>query len=252
MKTRLLSITGSVAVLLLGVWCYNYVHRGAPSAMRGFELPGAEVGVSPLQAAEQLIRLDAKPGLHKVRIEGTSSMHDWQVEGTIIAGYIEVGPNFPVQPGQEVQPGKIEARLAAFMPVRSLKSINKKGTPYHDKMNEVMYEQLKQPANPRILYRLSELTLKEAPKTKDAPYVFDSKGELVVAGVTNNISMVVNVTPLGDKKVKITGNTAVKMTDFRVEPPNPAIGLGLIKTGDEVKLSFEWTVGQKPASAAGK
>jgi len=226
MKTRLLSITGSVAVLLLGV--------------------------GPLQAAEQLTRLDAKPGLHKVRIEGTSSMHDWQVEGTIIAGYIEVGPNFPVQPGQEVQPGKTEARLAAFIPVRSLKSINKDGTPYHDKMNEVMYEKLKQPVNPRILYRLSELTLKEAPKTKDAPYVFDSKGDLVVAGVTNNISMAVNVTALGDKKVKITGNTAVKMTDFRVEPPNPAIGLGLIKTGDEVKLSFEWTVGQKPASAAGK
>jgi len=97
MKTRLLSITGSVAVLLLGV--------------------------GPLQAAEQLTRLDAKPGQHKVRIEGTSSIHDWQVEGTIIAGYIEVGTNFPVQPGQEVQPGKIEARLEAFIPVRSLKSI---------------------------------------------------------------------------------------------------------------------------------
>jgi len=49
----------------------------------------------------------------------------------------------------------------------------------------------------------------------------DAKGELIVAGVTNKISMTVNVTPLGDRKVRITGATSVKMTDFGVEPPSP-------------------------------
>ena len=57
--------------------------------------------------------------------------------------------------------------------------------------------------------------------------------------------MPVQVTPLGDKKLKITGHTAAKMTDFKIEPPAPKIALGLIKTGDEVKLSFEWMVAQK-------
>jgi hypothetical protein len=204
-------------------------------------------GVS--QAADALTRFDARPG-SKVRVEGTSSIHDWQLEGKIIGGFLEVGPNFPTEPGQTVQPGKIEGRVEAFIPVRSLSSIEKDGKPYSTKMDDVVYKTVKEPANKRIVYRLSELTLKEAPKTKDAPYVFDSKGDLVVAGVTNKISMPVNVTPLGDKKLKITGTTKVKMTDFKIEPPSPALAMGLIKTGDEVKLFFEWMVAAKAATAA--
>jgi polyisoprenoid-binding protein YceI len=199
-------------------------------------------------SAAELSRFNAKPGSLKVRMEGTSNIHDWQVEGNIIGGYLEVGPGFPVEPGQAATPGKVEAKAEAYIPVRSLFSIEKDGKKYSDKMDEVMYEHLRAAKNPRIVYRLSELTLKEPAKSKDAPYVFDSKGELVVAGVTNTVSMPVNVTPLGDKKIKVTGATTVKMTDFKVEPPAPAIALGMIKTGDEVKLSFDWMVAQKPAA----
>ena len=56
----------------------------------------------------------------------------------------------------------------------------------------------------------------------------------------------VNVLPLPDNKLKVTGNTKLKMTDFKVEPPSPKIALGLIKTGDEVKL----IQGQTPSIAA--
>jgi len=207
-----------------------------------------------LLAADSLTRLDAKPGQHKVRIEGTSSLHpEWQMESTIIGGYLEVGPNFPLEPGQEVKPGNVEARGEAFIPVRSFKSIEKDGTPYEAKMDERMYKEMKQPANPRILYRLSELVLKETPKTKESPYIFDSKGELVIAGVTNKISMLVNVAPLGDKKVKITGNTSLKMTAFGIQPPSLIPGVPRVfKTGDDVKIFLEWTLYQKPAAAANK
>ena len=120
-------------------------------------------------------------------------------------------------------------------------------------MDEIMWEHLREAQNKRILYRLSELTLKEAPKAKDAPYVFEAKGDLAVAGVTNKITMTVNVLPLGDKKLKITGTTTLKMTDFKVEPPAPKIAMGLIKTGDEVKLIFDWRLAQpKPRAAAAK
>jgi hypothetical protein len=40
------------------------------------------------------------------------------------------------------------------------------------------------------------------------------------------------------------------MTDFKIDPPAPKIALGMIKTGDDVKLIFEWMVAQKPASSA--
>jgi hypothetical protein len=201
------------------------------------------------QAAE-LTRYNAKPGNLKMRMEGTSNIHDWQVEGGLIGGYLEVGPGFPVEPGQAAAPGKVEARGEAFVPVRSLFSIEKDGKKYSDKMDEVMYDKLKASDNPRIVFKLTELTLKEPAKSKDAPYVFEAKGDLVVAGVTKSITMPINVLPLGEKKIKLTGTTTVKMTDFKIEPPAPKIALGMIKTGDDVKLIFEWMVAQKPAATA--
>src|SRR5437660_1315750 len=78
-------------------------------------------------SAAELARYNAKPGALKMRIEGTSNIHDWQVEGSIIGGYLEVAPEFPVQPGQAATPGKIEAKAEAYIPVRSLFSIEKDG-----------------------------------------------------------------------------------------------------------------------------
>lgn len=210
------------------------------------------LATAPLPAAGQMTTFSARSG-SKMRIEGTSNIHDWQVESPFIAGFMEVGPNFPMEPGQAVTPGKVEAKGEVFIQVRSLKSIEKDGRPYSDNMDEIMWEHLREAQNKRILYHLSELTLKEAPKTKDAPYVFEAKGDLAVAGVTNKMTMTVNVLPLGDKKLKITGATTLKMTDFKVEPPAPKIAMGLIKTGDEVKLIFDWRLAQpKPRAAAAK
>lgn len=207
------------------------------------------LAAASLQAAGQMTTYAARSG-SKMRIEGTSNIHDWQVESPFIGGMMEVGPGFPMEPGQAVTPGKVEAKADVFIQVRSLKSVEKDGKPYSDKMDEIMWEHLKEADYKRIVYRLTELTLKEAPKAKDAPYVFDAKGDLAVAGVTNNIPMVVNVLPQADKKLEITGTITFKMTQFKVDPPAPKIALGLIKTGDEVKLVFKWVLGQRKAVAA--
>jgi hypothetical protein len=204
-----------------------------------------------LRAADTMARFDSRPG-SKVRIEGTSSVHDWRMEGKLIGGFLEVGPNFPSEPGQTVQPGKVEAHADIFIPVRSLTSLEKDGKPYSTAMDDRAYKAMNEETNKKILYHLKELTLKEPAKSKDAPYLFDSKGDLVVAGATNSISMPVNITPLGDKKLKITGNVTVKMTDYKIQPPAPALAMGLIKTGDDVKVMIEWMVAQRPAAAAAK
>ncbi len=196
------------------------------------------VAAISLQAAES-VRLNATQG-SKMRIEGTSNIHDWRCESKLIGGFLEVSPNFPLEPGQAATPGKVEAKGEAFVPVRSLKSLEADGRPYSDKMDDIMYEKLQAEKFQRVSYRLTELTLKEAAKSKDAPYVFDSKGELAVGGVTNTISMPVKVLPLGEKKWKVSGTIGLKMTDFKIEPPAPKIALGLIKTGDDVKLIFDW------------
>lgn len=203
------------------------------------------------QAADQMTKYVARSG-SKIRMEGTSNIHDWQVEGTLIGGYFEVGPNFPSEPGQAATAGKVDAHAEPFIMVRSLKSVEKDGKPYSDRMDEVMYEHLRVQESPKIAFHLTDLTLKEPAPNKDAPYGFEAKGKLVVAGVTNDVTMPVKILPLGEKRLKISGTTTLKMSDYKVEPPAPKLALGMIKTGDDVKIIFDWIVAQRtpPATAA--
>ena len=207
--------------------------------------------VTTAATAADLKKLGARPG-SKMRIEGDSTVHKWQVESKIIGGSLEVGPNFPTEPGQKVEPGKVEASGLARIDVRSLQSVKADGSPYEDKMDAKMWSMMKQEEHPRIEYKLTELVLKEPAKSKDAPYVFDSKGDLKIAGVTKTISMPVNVTPLEDKdkKIKITGTIDLKMTDFNIQPAT----ILFAKTEDEVKLIFTWIVAppSTPAAAVAK
>jgi hypothetical protein len=209
------------------------------------------LAAASLPAVGGTITYAARSG-SKMRIEGTSNIHDWQVESPFIGGMLEVGDGFPIEPGQAATPGKLEAKADVFIQVRSLKSIEKDGKPYSDKMDEVMWEHLKEPQFKRIAYHLTELTLKEAAKSKDAPYVCEAKGDLAVAGTTNKITMPVSILPMADNRLKVTGTVTFKMTEFKVTPPAPKIALGLIKTGDPVTLVFEWILGQRkiPAAAA--
>src|SRR5215831_15912595 len=89
-------------------------------------------GATVTQAAAPTTLFVAKSGPDmKVRLEGTSTVHDWQVEGHILGGQLEVGPNFPTEPGQTVTPGKVEAKATVRIPVTSLKSIEKDRHPYN-------------------------------------------------------------------------------------------------------------------------
>ena len=221
---------------------------------RGIILAGwaglALLAAIPLRAAETTL-YSAKSG-SKMRIEGTSNVHDWQAESPFIGGFLEAGPDFPQEPDQKINPGKVNGRVEVFVRVKALNSVTKDGKPYENKMDEVMWENLKVEQCPQILYRSSELALKEAPKSKDAPYLLDSKGDLLVAGVTNKVSLPVSVLPLGDKKLKISGSISVKMTDFGIKPIEKDLVVFKIKTGDEVKLSFDWMLWQKPPAAGAK
>jgi hypothetical protein len=195
-----------------------------------------------LQAADQTIKLFARSG-SKMRIEGTSLIHDWQVESKLIGGWLETSANFPITPGQEVKPGKMDVHGVAKITVRSLQSVEKNGSHYSDKMDESMWKKLKVNEFTNIYYYPGELSLKESPKTKDAPYMFESKGDVVVAGVTNTVSMPVNVIPMADNKVKISGTLNTKFSNFKLDPTFPVIGGATFKTADEVKLIWDWVVG---------
>jgi RNA polymerase sigma factor (sigma-70 family) len=171
-------------------------------ARQSVALPEQTVVDNPAPPIQQFV---ARPG-SRVRIEGTSNIGDWQVESQIIGGSLEVGPDFPIEfkPGQTLEPGPVQAQVKAFITVRSLKSVEKDGRPHSDRIDEIMYESLREQQNRMISYRLAEMTLKGATNRNEVPqYEFDSRGELVVAGVTNEITMPVFVHPLGGGKLKI-------------------------------------------------
>jgi hypothetical protein len=126
--------------------------------------------------------------------------------------------------------------------VRSLKSVEKNGSPYSDPMDEIMYGKLLDQTNKRITYTLTSLKLKEQPRELTAPYLCEATGNLCVAGVTNVITMPVAVLPDAAGRIQFSGSVQVKMTDFKITPPSPSLGGVSIKTGDEVTLRFVWWV----------
>jgi hypothetical protein len=205
---------------------------------------------APVLRAVQTVRFIPVKG--RILIEGTSNIDDWRVETKSIGGFMEVSSTFPSRLGQNISASPIPAQAEAWIKVRSLRSIEKDGKPFSNKMDDIMYEALQAKDNPEISYRLTRWSLRAGSRSKDSPAEFDARGQLVVAGVTNDVSMPVNVLSLGGNRLKVWGTATLNMTDFRVEPPSPKITLGLIKTGDGVKLSFEWLLARRAADAQPK
>jgi hypothetical protein len=180
----------------------------------------------------ELMRYGARPG-SKIKIDGDSTIHKWTVEGSLVSGAMELDPKIKIgEDSPDAAPGKVEATCAVSIPVTSLKSGK-------DLMDNIMYDAMKSTANPKIFYKLKELTLKDKPKA-GAPVEFDSVGFLAVAGVTNEIAMPVKMEKTPEGLVKVNGLVKVKMTQFGITPPSPKITGGLIKTDDDVTLTVDW------------
>ena len=192
-----------------------------------------------LQAADML-KYRGKPG-SKMRIEGTSTIHDWWSESVLMAGRLELDPSFPTDPAKsDLKPGPLPAQGNITILARSFQC--QWGAP----MNAVMLESLDADKNPKIEYKLKELAFKEA---KDGALVFDAKGDVTVRGKTKEVAMPVTIERPDAKKLKIKGTVGLKMSDFAIPPPAPKVALGAIKTADDVKLVFEWNVEQQAPAA---
>jgi polyisoprenoid-binding protein YceI len=179
-------------------------------------------------------RYEATPG-SKVSLSGTSTLHDWTVESGLIAGFMELESNFPLDAATKPAAGlQVKPKVEVAIPARSLKSGK-------TQMDQVMHEALEAPKHPKIEYKCDQLTLMEA----GTPLKFEATGTLTVHGVAKPNTMPVTIERVADGKLKVTGSTSVKMTDHGIKPPSPPLVGGLIKTGDEVKITFEWLTTKK-------
>jgi polyisoprenoid-binding protein YceI len=186
---------------------------------------------------EAQVRYQATPG-SKLTIAGTSTVHDWTVESAIIGGFIEFESDTALDPAKTA--GDVKAKVEVNVPVRSIKSGKKL-------MDEIMHDAMRVKDHTSVKYTLKEI--KPQARKAGEPLKFDTKGDLAVGGVTKPIDMVVTLVPEGNK-LKATGSKQLKMTDFDIKPPAPAVGLGLIKTADEVTVTFEWSTVKKETKTA--
>ena len=153
----------------------------------------------------------------KIWVEGTSTMHDWSCRVGQLDGNIEVAPDAAEKVGN----------VAITVPARSLECKN--GT-----MNKKAHEALEAKAHPEITYQLTHASLDGASANG---FVLKTTGRLTIAGTTRNIDMTVNGQVLDDGRVRFTGSTPLKMSDFGIDPPTAM--LGAMKTGNEVTVHFD-------------
>jgi polyisoprenoid-binding protein YceI len=149
-----------------------------------------------------------------VRVEGTSTLHEWKMEGAAIHGTID----------------SVAPKAVVTIPVVSIKSD-------HAKMDKLMADALKARQHPDIRYELTEAAI---PDNRPATFTLKTRGKLTIAGVTRDLDMEVHGARNNDGRYVLTGHAPVKMSAFGIKPP--VAMLGTIKTGDDVKVTFRWIV----------
>ncbi|HEX8944651.1 MAG TPA: YceI family protein [Gemmatimonadaceae bacterium] len=173
----------------------------------------------------------------KLWIEGTSNLHGWSCKATTLEAAIDLDAATASQIA--VAPPKSLKRVQVKVPVKSIKC-------GHGGMDDNLYKALKADDSPDISYIMA--TFDAAPGEAKDSFTLHTVGTLTIAGKENNLTMDVLATRMPDGSVKATGVVPIKMTDYGIKPPTAIFGR--LKTGDEVKINFELSVGAKAIAAA--
>lgn len=163
--------------------------------------------------AQDVYRIEPKSS--KLLVEGTSTVHDWQVETV----------EFNAETKLSMDGGKIsEVSDVVFVtPAESLKSGKKI-------MDNKIKEALKTNKHPEIKFLIN----KDQAISNDKGTV---SGLLTIAGQTKPIEVRVNFDAKNPEKLGVTGEVPLKMSAFNIDPPTAM--MGSIKTGDEVIVKFD-------------
>ena len=106
-------------------------------------------------------------------------------------------------------------------------------------MDNTTYASLKADQFPNITYKLEKVNSLNA---RAGIYDIQATGYLTIAGATNKIDMYVQGKVAGDGSITFSGSKKIKMTDYKIKPPNAL--MGTMTTGDEVEIVFSVTLKQ--------
>jgi Uncharacterized conserved protein len=156
----------------------------------------------------------------KITIKGTSNIHDWDLQSDKGVCSAE----FLFTPG-----GYIDglSTLQFTVPAESLKSDNKT-------MDKNTYKALNTGKHNTISFVAGNAVIK--PNGGNG-FTLIAKGKLTISGVSRDVEITANGVVNADKSITYSGAYKLKMTDYKVNPPN--IMFGAIKTGDDVTVQFD-------------
>ncbi|APY09258.1 hypothetical protein BWZ20_13520 [Winogradskyella sp. J14-2] len=154
-----------------------------------------------------------------MKIEGTSSLHDWHINVEKQAGNIVLHQSETIS---------VKA-LNLTVESESLKSGK-------SRMDKNTYKALETDDYKNITFKLKKAT--EIKSLGDYTYEVKGKGQLTIVGNTKDITMTLKI-EIKDDMVLLSGKNEIKMTDFGIEPPTAL--LGTIKTGDAITITYEAT-----------
>jgi len=166
------------------------------------------------------ISSDAKA--NGMKLSGTSSMHDWDMNAHVFAGEAQ----FDVKKQGDGEQITGLNSLTFSLPVVNLKS-DKKG------LDKNAYEALNTTLHKDIHYKLSSAIV--SPE-KDGKFLINAIGDLTIAGITREVTMDVYCLVNSNSTISCSGSNKLKMTDYKIEPPS--FMFGAMKTGDGVTLNF--------------
>lgn len=159
--------------------------------------------------AQKTFQLQAKPDL---KVSGTSTLHDWDMPSSTATGSMTA-----TEAGGKLTEIK---SLTITMPAETIKS-GKKG------MDKKAYEALKTDKHKNVVF-----TLRSASKSGDT---WTLTGTFNIAGTTKQVNLKAKETASGGV-YGLSGDYSFKLTEYGVTPPTAM--MGSIKTGDDVKISF--------------
>jgi hypothetical protein len=193
------------------------------------------ISLGAVVRAEGVARFESIPDKSKVAVDGTSTLHDWTVKSPNISGHLAFTFNVPSDAPPKVIREAIVANPSAEVDV----SIAVKWLKSGDKaMDTKMYEALKRDKNPTITYRLTKLELAKDANAEQSQFEVQTTGDLTIAGTTRELQMPMVLEVVDSQHVRISGKTTMKMTTYKVKPPEAM--MGMIKSGDKISVEFEW------------
>ena len=172
---------------------------------------GFQTGIS-----QEQFRLDERNS--EIIVEGTSSVHDWEMNAT------EMDASIRLMINENTISDIVNVDFS--MPTDKLKSEN-------SIMDKKSWDALKAKKHNTIRFDLSNVS---GFSVNGSAFSGTASGSLLIAGKSRQVTIPFTGRVKSGNTISVTGQEKINMKDFNVSPPTAM--LGTLKTGEEVTVKF--------------